>query len=232
MYWDYYILGIILLPGIILSIYAECKVNSTFNKFHSTLANCGKTASEIARLYLDYAGLKDIQIIKVNGRLTDYYNHKKKIIALSSDVYDSSSLSAIGVACHEVGHALQYKSAYLPIKLRNLIIPLCNFSNGLLWPLVIIGAILYYTNLGQICILIGVGIFTLSVLLNLVTLPVEYNASKRACNLLLNSTLLDSEEVSCVKKVLGAAALTYVAGLVISILNLLRFILAFARRRD
>ena len=158
MYWDYYLLGIILLPGIILSIYAEFKVSSTFNKYSMTTAQCGRTASEVARLFLDFAGLKDIQIVKVHGHLTDYYNHRKKIIALSSDVYDSTSLSAIGVACHEVGHALQYKSAYLPIKFRNIIIPICNFSNRLLWPLVIIGAILYYTNIGQVFILIGVGI--------------------------------------------------------------------------
>jgi Zn-dependent membrane protease YugP len=183
-------------------------------------------------MFLDSAGLHDIQIVRTHGQLTDYYNHKKKIIALSNDVYDSYSLSAIGVACHEVGHALQYKSRYAPIICRNIIVSICNLSNKLLWPLVIIGAVLYYTNLGQIFILIGVGIFALATLLNLITLPVEYNASKRACKILLNSTILQSEEVDCVKEVLNAAALTYVAGLVVSILNLLRFILAFARNRD
>ena len=232
MYWDYYILGIILLPGLILSIYAEIKVKTTFDKYSKTLAECGKTASEIARMFLNYAGLQDIEIVRTKGFLTDYYNHNKKIIGLSSSVYDSSSLSAIGVACHEVGHALQYKSKYIPIKLRNVIIPVCNISNYLLWPLVVIGAVLYYTNLGQIFILIGVGIFALSVLLNLVTLPVEYNASKRACKILLNSTVLQEEEVNCVRSVLNSAALTYVAGLIISILNLLRFVLVFVRRRD
>ena len=107
MYLEYYILGIILLPGIILAIYAQSKVSYTFHKYSTCLSSCGKTASEVARMFLDFAGLKDIQIIKVKGELTDYYHHSKKILALSESVYDSSSISALGVACHEVGHALQ-----------------------------------------------------------------------------------------------------------------------------
>ena len=232
MYWDYYVLGIILIPGIILGIYAQIKVTRSFNKYQTSLVECGKTASEIARMFLDFAGLKDVSIIKVNGELTDYYNNRKKVLALSESVYDNSSVSALGVACHEVGHALQYKSNYLPIKIRNFIIPICNFANTMLWVLVVLGAIFFYTNLGLIFWWIGVGVFGLSVLINLITLPVEYNASNRALKLLKDSEILNEEEVSQAKEVLYAAGLTYVASLVVSILNLLRLILVISKRKD
>ena len=232
MYFDYYIMGIILLPGIILSIYAQAKVTSTFNKYHDTITECGKTASEIARLFLDFAGLKDIQIIRVRGHLTDYYHHRKKILALSDSTYDSASISAIGVACHEVGHALQYKTNYLPIKLRNLIVPICNFANYMLWFWIILGALFYYLPLGTTFMWIGIACFSVSVLLNLITLPVEYNASKRAIQLVSQGGILQPEETENAKKVLNAAALTYVASLVVSILNLIRLILVFGKRRD
>lgn len=232
MYFEYYIMGIILLPGIILSIYAQAKVNSTFAKYKTTFAECGKRASDIARLFLDQAGLRDINIIRVRGNLTDYYHHKKKIIALSDSVYDSESVAAIGVACHEVGHALQYKSGYFPIKLRNLIIPICNFANSMLWVLIFFGALFYYTSLGTTFLWIGVGVFALAVLLNLITLPVEYNASHRALQILKDSTILQEDEVRTAKEVLYSAALTYVASLVVSILNLVRLLLVIGRRRD
>lgn len=230
MYYDYYIMGILLLPGIILAIYADYKVEANFTKYNAIIAQCGKTASEIARLFLDNAGLQDIQIVKVRGHLTEYYDHSKKIIALSNDVYDSNSVGAIGIACHEVGHALQYKVKYRPIMLRNLIVHMCNFTSRMMWVLIIIGAIFYYTTIGTAFLWVGVGIFALSVILNLITLPVEYNASRRAEELLLKSTILDEEEVDGVKKVLNSAALTYVASLIISILNLLRLVLAFLVR--
>lgn len=225
-------MGIILIPGIIFSIYAEMKVKNTFDKYKESFAGCGLKACEIARKFLDYAGLKDIQIIRVNGELTDYYNHKKKVIALSQDVYDSTSISAIGVACHEVGHALQYKTHYAPIIFRNLIIPVCNFANRILWGLILIGAFFFYFSMSSTILWIGIIVFGLSVLLNLVTLPVEYNASNRALQILEDSTVLDRDEVLCAKKVLNAAALTYVAGLVVSILNLLRLLIIFRRRND
>lgn len=229
MYWDYYILGIILLPGLILGIYAQVKVTKTFNKYNTAFAESGKTASEIARMFLDIAGLKDINIIRVKGELTDYYNHSKKVIALSESVYDSASISALGVACHEVGHALQYKTNYLPIKIRNIIIPICNFANNMLWVFIILGAVFFYTNLGLIFWWIGIGVFALSVLVNLITLPCEYDASKRALKLLEESSVLTSEETKYAKDVLYSAALTYVASLVISILNLLRLILVVTK---
>lgn len=229
---DYYIMGIILLPGLILAIYAQIKVSTTFHKYNSILTNTGKTASEIARIFLDFAGLQDIQITHVAGELTDYYNHKEKIIALSENVYNSTSISALGVACHEVGHALQYKTNYLPIKIRNFIIPICNFANNMLWILIILGAIFFYSPLGMIFWWIGVGTFALAIIVNLLTLPVEYNASNRALKLLEKSGVLNEEETECAKKVLYSAGLTYVASLVVSILNLLRLVLVLLKHKD
>lgn len=229
---EYYIMGIILIPGIILALYAEIKVTTNFHKYSSVISQSGKTASEMARMFLDFAGLKDIKIIHVKGELTDYYNHREKVIALSDNVYNSSSISALGVACHEIGHALQYKTNYLPIKIRNFIIPICNFANNMLWVLIILGAIFFYTPLGMIFWWIGVGTFALAVLVNLITLPVEYNASNRALKLLEKSGVLNEEETECAKKVLYSAGLTYVASLVISILNLLRLVLVLLRHKD
>ena len=229
--FQYYLLGSIVLPGILLALYAQYKVNSTYNKYAETFSNQGKTAEQIARIFLDTAGLHDVYITRTRGHLTDYYSHRKKIIALSENVYDSNSISAIGVACHEVGHALQYKSGYLPIKIRNLIIPICNFANNALWILIVLGSIFFYSSLGLTFLWIGAGIFFLSVLLNLITLPVEYNASKRAVQLLSESNVLHEEEVNCVKQVLNSAALTYVASFVVSLLNLLRLLLLIMSRR-
>lgn len=229
---DYYFWGIILLPGLLLSIYASIKVNTTFNSYNQIESEKNIPAHIITRTILDQAGLSNITIRQVRGHLTDYYNHRKKVIGLSKSVYDSSSISAIGVALHEVGHAIQYKTNYLPIKIRNLIIPICNFANNLLWVFIFLGALFYYTNLGNIFLWIGVGIFGLSVLLNLITLPIEYDASKRALKLLKDSQILNDEELYGAKKVLNSAGLTYVAGLVISILNLLRFLLVVMDRKD
>ena len=232
MMLDYYLWGIILLPGLILSIYASIKVNSTFNTYNSIDSEKNIPANVLARTILDQAGLTNITIRQIHGHLTDYYNHRKKIIALSTNVYDSSSIAAIGVALHEVGHAIQYKTNYLPIKIRNLIIPICNFANRFLWIFIILGAIFFYTNLGTIFLWVGVGIFGISVLLNLITLPVELNASKRALKLLKDAQILNNEEIHGAKKVLDAAALTYVAGLVVSILNLLRLLIVVLDRKD
>lgn len=226
MFFDYYMMGIILLPGILLAIYAQTKVMSTFKKFNQVLAQCGRTASEVARLFLDNAGLHHIKIVKVRGHLTDYYDHKKQIIALSESVHDSQSIASIGIACHEVGHAIQYKTRYAPIMLRNWVIHVCSITDKFLWLLILVGALLYYTPLGMYLIWIGVGIFALSVILNLITLPCEYNASKRATHLLQQSTILSPAETEGANKVLKSAALTYVASLVISLLNLLRFVLS------
>ena len=229
---EYYIMGVILIPGIILSIYASIKVQITFNKFNEIESDNGQSAQVIARNILDQVGLHDIKIIQTRGHLTDYYHPKKKVIALSQSVYNNSSISAIGVALHEVGHALQYKNGYLPIKIRNFIIPICNFANRLLWFMIVLGAIFFYSNLGQVFLWIGIGIFALSVLLNLITLPVEYDASRRAIKILGSTQILNEEELYGARQVLKSAGLTYVAGLVISILNLLRLLLVVLDRRN
>lgn len=232
LYWEYYVMGIILLPAIILAIYAQCKVTSTYKKYSNELSQKGMKSQDLARLLLDCADLQEIQVIRVNGELTDYYDHKHKTVALSSSTYNSSSISALGVTVHEVGHALQYKNNYLPIKLRSIIIPIVNIWSNLLWPLVILGIILNFAVLptsaaGKVLMWIGIGFYGLIALLDVITLPVEYNASHRAIKILEQSEILDKEETNKARKVLSAAALTYVASLLNSLLNLLRFILVF-----
>lgn len=228
MYWEYYIMGIILIPGLILAIIAQAKVSINYKKYSQVMSKNNMKACDVARLILDSAGLKQVQIKKINGELTDNYDPKAQAVSLSSSVYDSTSVAAIGVACHEVGHALQYAQNYAPVKIRMFLVKACNISSTLLWPLVVIGLILNIglnSVAGMVCMWCGVIIFGLSVIFNLVTLPVEYNASNRAKSILSNAEILDSEEMEGVHKVLNAAALTYVAALVVSILNLLRFII-------
>ena len=229
---DYYYLGIVLIPGILIALFAEIKLNSVYSRCREIFSSTGKTASEYAKLFLNAAGIYDVDVVRVRGELTDYYSHRKRVVALSEDVYDSTSIAAIGIACHEVGHAIQYQKKYFPITLRNLIIPVCNFANRLLWFFIIFGMIFIYSNIGTTFLLIGIIAFALSVLVNLITLPVEYNASKRAMQLLSSTNEFSQDELSETKNVLNAAALTYVAGLIISILNLLRLLLIFRRRSD
>ncbi len=235
LYWQYYLMGFILLPGIILGIYAQSKVNSTFSKFSNVMSESGKTAGEVAKIMLNSAGCDDIKVTNISGHLTDNYNHRTKTVSLSNSVYNSTSVASIGVAAHEVGHVLQYKTNYFPIKLRTFAITISNISSQLLMPLLITGLIfdfLIYTAFGYYFMWAGIIIFGLSVLVNLVTLPVEYNASHRATTILKESGLLTERETEQAKSVLNAAALTYVASLVYSILAFLRFVLVFAKRDD
>lgn len=228
-YWTYYLLGIIVLPGIILGLYAQFKVNNTYHKYSRIPSSKGKTAGEVARAILNAADCHDIQIAHIGGELTDNYNHSTRTVSLSSNVCNSTSVSAIGIAAHEVGHALQYKTNYALVHIRKAAIITSNITSTLLWPLVIIGLVLNFglmTSFGMIMVYAGVAVFGMAALVNLVTLPVEYNASRRAIKILEESRILDEEEIPQAKKVLDAAALTYVAALVISILNLLRFVLA------
>lgn len=234
-YWNYYIMGIIIIPGIILGIYAQHKVNATYDTYSVVMNKSGRTASEVARIMLNAAGCSNVSIAKISGHLTDNYNHRKQTVSLSSSVHDSTSVASIGIAAHEVGHVLQYKTHYLPIKLRSFAITASNISSSMLLPLIILGLVfnfLIISSIGNIMIWAGIIVFGLSVLVNLVTLPVEYNASRRATAILKESGLLDEEESLGAKKVLNAAALTYVAALVISLLELLRFILAVKSSND
>lgn len=235
-YINYYLLGIIVLPGIILSIYAQIKVNSTFAKCKSIPSQSNKTGKEVARLLLDTAGLQNIEIRTQGDDLSDYYDHRNKVVSLSKTSSNSTSIASIGVATHEIGHALQYKANYLPVKLRSFAIGFSNITSQLLWPLLILGVIFGFgsaTSLGDIFIWAGVITFGLAVLVNLVTLPVEFDASKRALKILKTSGILTDTETEVAREMLNAAALTYVAAFVVSVLNLLRFLLATkSDRRD
>lgn len=232
MYWDYYLMGIILIPGLIFAAIAQGKVNRAYSTYSKVLSKSGKTAAEVARLILDTAGCTNIAVVKISGHLSDHFDPKKKRIALSNSVHDSTSVAALGIAAHEVGHAIQNKQNYLPLKLRSLLIPITNLSSVLLWPLIIIGLVFNFAAMpgsivGDVFLWIGVAFFGISVILNLITLPVEYNASRRAAKILSNSQILDEKETKGAKKVLKAAALTYVAALLVSVLNLLRFLISF-----
>ena len=238
MYLYYYILGIVLIPGLILSVYAQYKVNSTYKKYSVDASNRGLTALEVSKTILNGANINDVEITQVPGELTDYYDSKNKVIALSKGNINSTSLSAIGVAAHEVGHALQDYENYAPYKFRKFVIVLNNIASRMLWPLILIGLLLDFvvlsTGFAEIIVYSVIGFYGLSVILNLATLSVEKNASRRAVNILQQSTILTEEETVKVKKVLDAAALTYVAALVVSILSFLRIILFFlgTRKRD
>lgn len=220
------------LPAFIFASWASSKVNSTFNMYSNEYSRSGLTGADVARKVLDEQGLNHIRIERVKGKLTDHYDPKNNVIRLSSAVYDSTSVAAIGVACHEVGHAIQYKEGYFPIKLRNAIIPLTNFSSRLAMPLILIGILL--SSLGEgysIVAYIGVALFGVAVLFQLITLPVEYNASNRAIKQLDSSLVLDSYELDGAKKVLNAAALTYVASLAVA-LSQFMYLLRLVNRRS
>lgn len=237
MYFIYYLLGIILLPGIIFACYAQSKVNSSFNKYRDVQYSQTKPVHQKARFFLDAMGLTDIKITRTSGHLTDHYNPKTKVVALSEDVYNSTSVASLGIACHEIGHVLQHKQGYPLLKLRTLLIPIINIGSFLMWPLVILGILLEFSQYfytGQVLIIIGVAIFGLSVIFSAITLPIEKDASKRAYKMLVETGELTEEEGKGVKEVLDAAALTYVASLLISILSFIRFVLAIllSRKRD
>ncbi len=213
----------------IVALSAEVYVKSSYNKYVKIDTQCSLTASEFARKLLDQNGLQDIQVVQTQGELTDHYNHSKKILAISEGMYNSNSIAGLAVACHEAGHALQYKAGYFPIKIRNIVIPISNFVSNMLWPLLIIGFILMAvstaTNIGLWFIYGSIGAMVLSVLVNLITLPVEFDASRRAMKVLRSSGQFSEEELSGAKTMLTSAALTYVAALAVSIIYLLRFIL-------
>ena len=237
MYITYYLLGIILIPGIIFAIYAQTQVNTNFNKYKQVHYSQTKPVHEKARFFLDAMGAYDVKVTKASGFLTDHYNPKTQTVALSDEVYNSTSIASLGIACHEIGHVLQNKQGYPLLKLRTLLIPIINIGSFLMWPLVIIGLALEFTQYfytGKILIIIGIVIFGLSVLFSAITIPIEKDASKRAYKMLVETGELTQEEGEGVKAVLNAAALTYVASLVVSILSFIRFILAIflSSRRD
>lgn len=226
--WYYIALGIILIPGLILAVWAQIKVNSSFEKYDKQPSELNIPANKLARQLLDASNLSDIKVTSCSGTLTDHYNPKTKTVSLSDTVYSNNSISALAVMAHELGHVLQYRDNYFLIRLRTILIPIINISNFFVWPLVIIGIIieaLSYTSVGFILIVIGIVIFALSTLLSLITIPIERDASSRAYTMLVKANFISKEDGKGVKAVLNSACFTYVAGLVTSILSLLRFIL-------
>ena len=221
---------ILILPAMIFAFIAQSRVTSTFKKY-SKFANVrGLTGAEVANRMLMAFGVTDVRIEKTNGNLTDHFDPKAKVIRLSESVYDSRSIAAAGVAAHECGHAMQYLVGYGPIKIRNAIIPVCRIGSSLSMPLILAGFIFTWQPLVDI----GILFFGLATIFQLITLPVEFNASRRALATLTSSGTLTEEENAQAKKVLSAAAMTYVAALAVSLVQLLRLILIFGggRRRD
>lgn len=227
--WTYLV---IVLPCIILSMWASSSVNSTFKKYAKVMSYRRITGAEAAQRVLSANGVRGVRIERVSGNLTDHYDPKTNVIRLSDGVYDSPSVAAIGVACHEAGHAVQYAENYGPIKLRAAIIPITNIGSKLAMPLILIGVLLSFLgNFSYAIVDLGIICFSLSLVFQLVTLPVEFNASRRAMAAIEEGNILSPEEQRGAKKTLKAAAMTYVAATAVALAQLLRLILLFGGRR-
>lgn len=223
--WTYLV---IVMPMVLLAMIASANVNSTYKKYSKVISKSGYTANDVVRNILNAYGLNHIRIEHIAGDLTDHYDPKAQVIRLSDTTDGSRSAAAIGVAAHEAGHAVQYATGYTPIKVRTAMVPVCNIGSTLSMPLILIGILTSYQPL---CI-IGIVAFSLATFFQLVTLPVEFNASRRALAILQNANMPE-EDVYASKKVLTAAALTYVAALAVSLANLLRLIILFGgKNRD
>ena len=224
---------VLILIGLLLSMAASAKVNSTYARYARVGARCGMTGAEAAKRLLNSQGIYDVTVRRVPGKLTDHYDPRNKTVNLSESVYGSTSIAAIGVAAHECGHAMQDAGGYVPLRVRGALVPVANFGAQISWPLILIG-ILFSSGSSSMLITLGILMFSLSVLFQLVTLPVEFNASSRAVSLLDRTGILAGQEVGQTRQVLSAAALTYVAAAAASILQLLRLLYLFGgnRRRD
>ncbi len=227
MYFDpTYFLVII---GLVITMAASAKVKSTYARYSKVRSRRGITAAQAAQTILNGAGIYDVRIEHIAGNLTDNYDPRSKVLHLSDATMRSSSVAAIGVAAHECGHAIQDATEYAPLRIRGAIVPVVNIGSTASWPLILLGVLLGFN---QTLITLGIILFSLTVVFQLVTLPVEFDASKRALSILGGSGMFGDEELDGAKKVLTAAALTYVAAAAASILQLLRLVLLFGRRRD
>ena len=225
---DYWYI-ILVLPAFILAAIAQAKVKSTYNKFSRVISRKGYTADQVARIILDKNGLYDVKIERIRGSLTDHYDPRDNTVRLSQTVYGSASVAAIGIAAHEVGHAIQHAEKYAPIQLRSAIIPVTNFGAGISPILLLIGLFMGSHPL----VMLGIALYSLMALFQLVTLPVEFNASHRAIETVERYDILSREETAQAKKVLASAAMTYVAALLVSLMQILRLLLIFGgNRRD
>lgn len=232
--WTYVVL---VLPCLILSMWASANVNGTFKKYSRQLSSRRITGAEAAQRVLMANGVQGVKIQRISGNLTDHYDPRTNVIRLSDNVYGNTSTAAIGVACHEAGHAVQYAQSYAPIKLRAAVIPVTNLGSKLAMPLILIGLLLSYLgNFSYLLVYAGIACFGLSLVFQLVTLPVEFNASRRALAAISSGNLLTEEEQKGARKTLTAAALTYVAATATALAQLLRLIVLFGgshnRRRD
>ena len=227
--WTYLVL---VLPCLILSLWASSSVNNTFKRYSTQYSMRGITGAEAAQRVLHANGVSGVRIERVSGNLTDHFDPKTNVIRLSDSVYSSTSTAAIGVACHEAGHAVQYATHYAPIKLRAAIIPITNFGSKLAMPLILLGLFLTFLgNFSYALVYLGIACFGLSLVFQLVTLPVEFNASRRAVRAISNTGILTQQELVGAKKTLKAAAMTYVAATAVSLAQLLRLIVLFGGRR-
>lgn len=222
---------ILVLIGVVLSLLASARVKSTFARYQRVRNSAGLTGREAAERVLHGAGIYDVRIEHVSGNLTDHYDPRNKILRLSDSTYNSVSVAAVGVAAHECGHAIQHATNYAPIRWRGALVPVANFGSTIAWPLILIGLFITGES-SSLLINLGILAFSAAVLFQLVTLPVEFNASNRAIRILGSNGMMAQEEVGDVKKVLGAAALTYVASAATEILQLLRILILTGGRRD
>lgn len=220
---------ILIIIGAIITMAASAKVKSTYARYKRVRSMSGMTGAQAAQRILNASGIYDVRVEHIAGDLTDHYDPRSKVLRLSDSVYSSTSVAAIGVAAHECGHAVQDQVSYVPLKLRGAFVPVANFGSAASWPLILLGVILGWNNT---LIQIGIVCFSFAVLFQLITLPVEFNASRRAVAILSSTGILQGEEIKHTKKVLSAAALTYVASAAAGILSLLRLIILFGRRDD
>ncbi|MEG1448012.1 MAG: zinc metallopeptidase [Oscillospiraceae bacterium] len=218
----------LILPAAIICSIAQMRVTSTFNKYSRVSNARGLTGHDVARRILDMNGLQDVSVQRVSGHLSDHYDPRSKVVRLSDSVYDSTSVAAIGVAAHETGHAVQHAVGYAPLKIRNSIIPITQFGSTLAIPLFLAGMLFTI----DILMTLGIVFFSLATLFQLITLPVEFNASRRAINTLVGTEILYGDEVTGAKKVLTAAALTYVGAMIMSLMQLLRLVIIAGRRNN
>lgn len=231
MYWPFFYdwTYILLIPALILSMWAQFRVSSTFSRFSKVRASSGMTATQMAEQLLHAEGVYDVSVERTRGNLTDHYDPKNMVLRLSDSTANSTSVAALGVAAHEAGHVLQHRDGYAPLMLRTAAVPVVNIGSNLSWPLFLVGLIVSWEPL----VYAGIALFALAVLFALITLPVEFNASKRALAALeANGYLQPGEEMRGAKKVLSAAAMTYVASAFMAIMQLLRLLAIAGARRD
>lgn len=223
---------LLLLPGIIIALWASSNVNKTFEKYNKVRSYYGLTGAEVAERVLHHHGIYNVRVERVGGKLSDHYDPKSNVIRLSDSTYSSTSIAAAGVAAHEAGHAVQYAKNYAPIKFRSAIVKVCNIGSPMAFVFLFISFLIPNNEAASVLVLIAIGLYSLATVFQLVTLPVEFDASRRAMVTLRSIGLYSEEELDGAGKVLRAAALTYVAALVTSLLSLLRFILIAGRRRN